>query len=138
MQPWVDSRYSLHFARCSLPLLSCMLVLMCFEANKYDDDDDDFSIKSCIFSRPIESPRYGGPFADGGLQSSQGRTWFFGSTLLTVVVVDERVMTLQSSLDILRPPRLPSPSDTSRLPVSASSRAEPRSWTLEFHRCGSG
>ena len=26
----------------SLPLLSCMLVLiLCFEANKYDDDDDD-------------------------------------------------------------------------------------------------
>ena len=24
----------------SLPLLSCMLVLICFEANKYDDDDD--------------------------------------------------------------------------------------------------
>ena len=27
----------------SLPLLSCMLMLiLCFEANKYDDDDDDF------------------------------------------------------------------------------------------------
>ena len=26
----------------SLPLLSCMLVLiLCFEGNKYDDDDDD-------------------------------------------------------------------------------------------------
>jgi len=28
--------------RLSLPLLSCMLVLiLCFEANKYDDDDDE-------------------------------------------------------------------------------------------------